>query len=38
MGEVIDLVLEGALCESCGCFIGEAVGYPRECEDCEEEE
>jgi hypothetical protein len=28
------MILEGVLCESCGEYIGEPVGYPRECRSC----
>lgn len=33
---VADMVLEGLLCEECGCYVDdmEAPGYPRKCEDC----
>ena len=35
MGEVVDLILDGILCEACGCFIyGNASGCPRKCIDC----
>lgn len=34
MGEIAEMMLDGTLCERCGCFIGEAVGYPRECFAC----
>ena len=37
MGQVADMMLDGTLCEQCGCFIGEPVGYPRLCEDCDTE-
>lgn len=37
MGEIAEMILDGTLCEQCGCFIGEPVGYPRLCEDCDEE-
>ena len=37
MGEIADLVLDGVICQQCGCFIGDPAGYPRDCEDCEEE-
>lgn len=38
MGEIVDLVLEGALCQSCGTIVdGSAAGFPRNCEDCEED-
>lgn len=39
MGEITEMVLEGILCEICGCYIDdEPVGYPRHCEDCIDEE
>lgn len=35
MGNVVDLVLDGILCEACGAFVdGNASGYPRKCIDC----
>ena len=37
MGDVAEMIIEGILCEECGSYIGEAVGYPRKCEDCKEE-
>ncbi len=37
MGDIADMMLDGTLCEHCGCFIGEPCGYPRLCEDCEKE-
>ncbi len=38
MAEVVDLILDGILCEACGCFIdGHASGNPRKCADCKEE-
>jgi hypothetical protein len=38
MGEIAEMVLEGVLCEQCGCLIdGLESGYPRKCEDCEAE-
>lgn len=37
MGEVVEMILEGILCEQCGCFIDfEVVGHPRLCDNCEE--
>lgn len=36
MGEITEMMLEGELCELCGVYLGEAVGYPRKCADCEE--
>lgn len=38
MGEVSDMIVNGILCVECGCLVdGEESGYPRKCEDCEEE-
>jgi hypothetical protein len=38
MGEIAEIMLEGVLCEQCGCLIdGEETGYPRLCEDCARE-
>lgn len=38
MGEVAELMIEGVLCTECGGVVdGEAVGYPRPCDDCIEE-
>lgn len=37
MGDVAEMVIDGVLCQACGCFIGDAVGFPRSCDDCEEE-
>ena len=34
MGEIADGILEGEFCESCGQYLGEACGYPRQCEGC----
>lgn len=39
MGEIVEMMINGLLCEQCGGFIdGEEPGYPRVCEDCEEED
>lgn len=38
MGEIAEMMLDGTLCEQCGTFIGEPVGYPRLCEDCKDDE
>jgi len=38
MGDIAEMHLDGTLCEQCGCFIGDPVGYPRLCEDCQEED
>jgi hypothetical protein len=38
MGEIVEMILDGLLCECCGCLIDEQEsGYPRKCEDCENE-
>ncbi len=38
MGDMAEAMLDGTLCEVCGSFIdGEIPGYPRKCEDCENE-
>jgi hypothetical protein len=35
MGEIADLMIEGEICEGCGCELGgEAPGYPRRCSGC----
>lgn len=34
MGKIAEMILDGTVCEWCECFIGEAVGYPRECFRC----
>jgi len=32
-----DYVVNGDNCESCGIYIGEGDGYPRDCEDCKKD-
>lgn len=35
MGEMADLVLNGAMCQECGeLFIDGAIGFPRTCDAC----
>jgi len=35
MGDVVDAILEGVLCEQCAVYIDtEAMGFPRKCGDC----
>ncbi len=34
MGELADLILEGALCQQCGHDFMESSGYPRLCSSC----
>ena len=35
MGEIANAILDGTLCEWCGVYIGEPVGYPRRCFGCD---
>ncbi len=39
MGEIADMMIEGFLCQYCGQAMDdhEEPGYPRTCDDCEEE-
>lgn len=34
MGDVADMMLEGMLCEGCGEFLGEGMGFPQYCASC----
>ena len=34
MGEIAEMILEGILCDVCGCYIGSSTGAPRTCGDC----
>ncbi|MCZ2496404.1 hypothetical protein GN316_06515 [Xylophilus sp. Kf1] len=35
MGEITEMMLDGTLCEGCGCHLtGEADGVPRYCRGC----
>lgn len=36
MGEIADMMLCGILCQCCGQYIGEDIGYPVTCEECKE--
>ncbi|WP_034172764.1 hypothetical protein [Listeria monocytogenes] len=49
MGEIVDMMLDGTLCDFCGCLMDDLIvegskelkeppGYPRTCEDCKEYE
>jgi len=38
MGEYADYMLNGDDCQSCGEYIGDGDGFPRNCSDCEEGE
>jgi len=38
MGEIAEMMLDGTLCEGCGCFLNEVpFGYPNRCDDCTKE-
>lgn len=34
MGDVADMMLDGTLCECCGCYMGDAPGVTQLCEGC----
>ena len=34
MGDVADAMLDGTLCQECGCYIGAECGYPLFCRNC----
>lgn len=34
MGEIADATINGDFCQSCGEFLGEGDGFPRNCEAC----
>lgn len=34
MGDVADMIIDGTLCQHCGQFIGEPLGYPKSCSGC----
>ena len=34
MGDIAEMHIDGTLCECCGEYLGEAVGYPRYCNEC----
>lgn len=39
MGEIAEMMLDGTLCQTCGCLIdGTTPGFPRYCEDCAKHE
>jgi len=39
MGDIVEMMLEGFLCQVCCQFISDsAPGYPITCEDCKKEE
>jgi hypothetical protein len=35
MSDFVDLMLDGVICEGCGEFLGDPVGYPQSCPGCE---
>lgn len=35
MGEIADMMLDGTMCQVCGEFMGDAVGYPVTCGGCQ---
>lgn len=38
MGDIADSIIEGEFCQFCGCYLGDAVGYPQSCAECDGEE
>lgn len=34
MGDVSGMMLDGTLCEQCGVYVGDPLGFPRKCRDC----
>ena len=40
MGDIADMMIEGAMCQQCGEIIGDGIGdgYPVICEDCTADE
>jgi Zn finger protein HypA/HybF involved in hydrogenase expression len=38
MGDLADMMLDGTLCEGCGVYLGDAVGYPRRCKPCRKDQ
>lgn len=37
MGEIAEMILEGILCEICGCYMEDDKEYPHSCPACEDE-
>jgi len=35
LSDMVDLMLDGMVCEECGAFLGEGVGHPRRCQACD---
>ena len=38
MGDMADDIIDGLFCQYCGEYLEEAVGYPRSCSGCEDED
>lgn len=38
MGEMAEAILDGDFCQVCGVFLGDGMGFPRTCLDCQEDE
>jgi len=36
LSEIVEMMLEGMVCEECGVLLGEAVGHPRRCKACDD--
>lgn len=34
MGEIADSMIDGELCQECGVYLGEGMGFPRSCAAC----
>lgn len=37
MGELVDMILDGSLCEVCGEFMDDGREYPHKCPSCQKE-
>jgi hypothetical protein len=37
MGEIADMMLDGTMCQQCGQFMGDPLGAPTTCSDCDPE-
>lgn len=37
MGEMVDMILDGTLCEVCGVFMDDGLEYPHKCPSCQKE-
>ena len=38
MGEVVEMMLDGTLCEGCGVYLGPSRGYPVRCKTCKDDD